>query len=99
MSKTIREHISNIQVEKSNLEHIAKTGEINGSLLISIEKAMRDYIQSQTQELQQQNEELVASVQLLLQSLDYDALGVMSELIIEDLKELLTKHNHLNKKP
>ena len=50
-------------------------------------------------ELQDQNAEFVANIQLLLQSLDYDALGVMSELIIEDLKELLTKHNHLNKNP
>jgi len=46
----------------------------------------------------EQNRELVANIQLLLQSLDYDALGVMSGLIIEDLKELLTKYNHLNQK-
>lgn len=98
MSKTIRQYISQIHVNKPNLDYIAKTGQINGSLLISIEKAIRDYSQSQTQELIEQNAELVSNIQLLLQSLDYDALGVMSELIIDDLKELLTKHNHLNKK-
>ena len=53
-------------------------------------------LKKKTQELIEQNRELVANVQLLLQSLDYDALGVMSGLIIEDLKELLTKFKHLN---
>lgn len=95
MSKTIREYIAQIYVDKSNLEYIAKIGKINDSLLLSIEKIMQDYSQSQTQELTQQNRELVANIQLLLQSLDHDALGVMSELIIDDLKELLTKYQKI----
>ena len=44
---TKREFIANIKVDKANLEHIAKTGVINGSLLIDIEKAMEDYHVSQ----------------------------------------------------
>ena len=51
MNKTIREHISSIHTISSNLEYIAKTGNINGSLLLSIEKIMQDYAHSQTQEL------------------------------------------------
>lgn len=68
---------------------------LNGLTWQRIEKSHLEFSQSQTHELQEQNSELVANIQLLLQSLDYDALGVMSELIIEDLKQLLTKHNHL----
>lgn len=92
MSKTIREHISNTQVEKSNLQHIAETGKINGSLLISIEKIIQDYSQYQTQELQEQNAELVEILKSLLKHNDitrYDRTMIT---------ELLIKYNHLNKK-
>ncbi|WP_286727863.1 MULTISPECIES: hypothetical protein [Sphingobacterium] len=41
--KTKIEYIKAIHIVPSNLEHIAKTGEINGSLLISLEKAFDDF--------------------------------------------------------
>lgn len=42
-----RELIKTIQINKANLEHIAKTGNINGTLLIEIERVMAEYAQSQ----------------------------------------------------
>lgn len=41
--KTAEDFIREIKIEKSNLEYIAKTGEINGSLLLSFKQAMRLY--------------------------------------------------------
>lgn len=98
MSKTIREHICNIQVEKSNLEHIATTGQINGSLLISIEKAIRDYSQSQTQGLQEQNAELAKELAHVVKALKTVSSFGATTPIIEHAEGILTKHNHLNKK-
>lgn len=89
MSKTIREHISNLQVEKSNLEHIASTGQINGSLLLSIENAIRDYSQSKTQELQEQNADLVKILRHVVY--EYEQ-GEQSYSTIREIKELLTKY-------
>lgn len=43
ISKTKRELIASIVNNKANLEHIAQTGNINGSLLIEIEKVMQNY--------------------------------------------------------
>lgn len=40
------EIIGKIPINKANLEHIAKYGRINGSLLIDIEKCMYKYISS-----------------------------------------------------
>ena len=41
--KTPRDYIRLITVNKSNLQHIANTGIINGSLLIGIENIMKEY--------------------------------------------------------
>lgn len=41
--KTPRDFIKGISVDKANLQHIAETGVINGSLLVDIEYAIRDY--------------------------------------------------------
>lgn len=89
MSKTIREYISKIHVNKPNLDHIAKTGQINGSLLSSIEKAIRDYSQSQTHELQEQNAELVEILRHVVY--EYEQ-GESSYRTIREIKELLTKY-------
>lgn len=89
MSKTIRQYISNIQVEKSNLQHIADTGKINGSLLLSIENAIRDYSQSKTHELQEQNAYLVEILRHVVY--EYEQ-GEQSYSIIREIKELLTKY-------
>ena len=40
--KTIFEKIKSIQVEKSNFEHIAKTGNINGTLLSEITRIINE---------------------------------------------------------
>ena len=42
-----RDLIKTIHVDKANLEHIAKTGNINGTLLIEIERVMTEYSQQQ----------------------------------------------------
>lgn len=68
---------------------------IGTALELPLGSSIAPQVLPRIKELIEQNAELVANIQLLLQSLDYDALGVMSELIIEDLKELLTKYNHL----
>lgn len=47
--KTITDLISEIKVDKANLEHIAQTGKINGSLFIEIQDKMRAFA---SQELQ-----------------------------------------------
>lgn len=39
--------ISKLSVIKSNLQYIAESGSINGSLMLSIEKLMNDYTESQ----------------------------------------------------
>lgn len=93
MSKTIRQYISNIQVEKSNLQHIADTGKINGSLLISIEKTMNDYSESQAQDLREQNAELLRTLQSV-----YNLLNVDAKISVDSISRILTKHNQLNKK-
>ena len=41
--KTAREYIRRITVVKSNLQHIADTGAINGSLLADIDRSRREY--------------------------------------------------------
>ena len=43
MDKTTRKIIKEIHIDKSNLEHIGKTGNINGTLLGGIENAMQQY--------------------------------------------------------
>lgn len=55
----IRDLIKTIHIDKSNLEHIAKTGVINGTLLIEIERVFEDYAQEkrrQTLNLRLENE-------------------------------------------
>ena len=46
-----RELISTIIVEKSNFEYISKTGIINGTLLIEIERVMEQYHESRMKEI------------------------------------------------
>ena len=41
--KTARQLIKEIKVNSANAEHIAKTGQINGSLLIDLERAFDIY--------------------------------------------------------
>jgi hypothetical protein len=40
-TKDIKDLISTIKVDKANLEHIAQTGKINGSLLTEIERIIK----------------------------------------------------------
>lgn len=44
--KTMNEVIAKIKVNGSNLQYIAETGHINGSLLMSIQDALREYAES-----------------------------------------------------
>lgn len=39
-----KELIKTIIIDKANFEHIAKTGNINGTLLIEIERVMTEYV-------------------------------------------------------
>lgn len=43
MKKTARQLIQEVDVIKSNLEYIAQSGNINGSLLVSLESKMYEY--------------------------------------------------------
>jgi hypothetical protein len=47
MNQEIKKIIAEIPVNKANLQHIASTGVINGSLLIDIEQAMVKYAEHQ----------------------------------------------------
>jgi len=47
---TKKELISTIKIDKANLLNIASTGNINGSLLISMEKIMDDYAKVKMEE-------------------------------------------------
>ncbi len=42
-NKSITDFISEIKIDRSNLEHIAKTGKINGSLFLEIQDKMRAF--------------------------------------------------------
>lgn len=48
--KEIQYFIKKIDIDKSNLEHIAKTGIINGTLLGGIRNAMRNYAEQEVQQ-------------------------------------------------
>ena len=41
--KNARDLIDTIKVDKANLEHVASTGKINGTLLVEIERVMKEY--------------------------------------------------------
>ena len=43
-----RKLIESIKVDKANFEHIAKTGNINGTLLIEIDRVMDEYANHKT---------------------------------------------------
>lgn len=40
---SLEEYIEGIKIHPANLEHIAKTGRINGNLLIALKQAMTEY--------------------------------------------------------
>jgi len=44
LTEELKEIIKRIKIDKSNLEHIAQNGNINGSLLLSIEEAMKEFV-------------------------------------------------------
>lgn len=48
--KTIKDLIEGITIIPGNLEHIAKTGKINGSLYLSIEHAIRTFVVQEMEE-------------------------------------------------
>lgn len=48
--KTIKQLIESIQIVPGNLEHIAETGKINGSLYMSIENAIRTFVVQEMEE-------------------------------------------------
>ena len=47
MDLTKREIIKTIHVDRANLEHISKTGNINGTLLIELERIMNQYAEQE----------------------------------------------------
>lgn len=57
-SKTPKYYLKLVPIIPSNLEHIADTGAINGSLLASLEKAMQAYADQETASLKEQVGEL-----------------------------------------
>jgi hypothetical protein len=48
--KTAREFLKEIKTDKSNLDHIASTNIINGSMLIDLEKSMKAYAKEVAQQ-------------------------------------------------
>jgi len=46
-----RKLIKTINIDKANFEHIAKIGNINGTLLIEIERIMDEYAKQESSEL------------------------------------------------
>lgn len=60
--KTTREFIEEIEVKKSNLLHIGERGKINGSLLISIEKAMQGYANQESESIRKTIDQLLSKI-------------------------------------
>lgn len=65
--KTSRDYILEIITNKSNLQHIADSGKINGSLLIDIEKVMKLYANAKIDYLANEIE-LLRKEQIIIQS-------------------------------
>jgi galactokinase/mevalonate kinase-like predicted kinase len=79
-AKSITDFISEIKIDKSNLEHIAKTGKINGSLFLEIQDKMRAFACQE-----------VTSV-LFMDSEQEEAISKITHDAVTKLKkELLTK--------
>lgn len=55
MSK-IREMLISLNLIKSNIEYIAKTGKINGTLLLDLESLLKRYHRQQLQEIKREVE-------------------------------------------
>lgn len=51
-----RELINTIKIDAANLEFIAKTGKINGTLLIEIERVMTEYARKQANGLERSSD-------------------------------------------
>ena len=49
--KNIKDLITSIQINKANFEYIVKTGKINGSLWLEIERVMKIFETQQNKEL------------------------------------------------
>ena len=49
--KTKKDFIKTISIVRGNLSHIESTGNINGTLLIEIERVMEEYAQQQVKNL------------------------------------------------
>jgi 1,4-alpha-glucan branching enzyme len=78
--KSISDFISEIKIDKSNFEHIAKTGKINGSLFLEIQDKMRAFACQE-----------VTSV-LFMDSEQEEAISKITHDAVTKLKkELLTK--------
>lgn len=75
----IRDLIKTIHVDKANFEHIAKTGVINGTLLLEIERVLDESLQELRRHkinLRKENDELRqrlvdAGLEKLAVSIDY----------------------------
>lgn len=79
-NKSITDFISEIKIDKSNLEYISKTGKINGSLFLEIQDKMRAFAYQE-----------VTSV-LFMDSEHEEAISKITHDAFEKLKkELLTK--------
>jgi len=63
---------------------------LNGLTWQRIEKSHLEFSQSQTQELQEQNRELVFVLQNIANMLEVNA-----KISVESIKRVLTKYNHL----
>jgi len=73
--KSIADFISEIKIDKSNLEHISKTGKINGSLFLEIQDKMRAF----------------ASQELLCAIPDYESLQKENESKQKEIDQLKAK--------
>jgi len=60
-----KELIKSIHIDKANLEHIAKTGNINGTLLIEIERVMEEYAKTCNKPAVNNSEGIEREAQLL----------------------------------
>lgn len=102
MSKTIEEIRNDVAIDfgYKNLDQLLA---FNDSCIVDIiNRVSERYARSQTQELQEQNAELVDLVErckdVIYAYNDYRPTATGNE-ILQAIQDRLTKYNHLNKKP
>jgi len=84
--KQIKDLIDSVEVNKSNLEHIAKTGNINGGLLVELRRILTAQAEKYQNEIKQWKQQLIFAEEIEKQ---------MQVRIEQDIAELASRDSEL----